>query len=242
VTEPDSELVAVDEWADVSVGAGGRTWVVWERCGFPDCADVEIWARYSDDVIYDSWVKSFSGRSEGRSVVLEWESADSSGFEVYRSDMGECGGPAYEGERELLTAEPLRGRLSFLDTTVQLGRRYHYWLDVVSARGLCEERGPVLVRLCDGAVRVGVVGVRPNPSGAGFMIGYYSGEEGRGELEVLDISGRLVRRMSCGKTEGEVLWEGRDNEGKEVRPGVYFVRLLVGGHETGGVTKVVLLR
>jgi hypothetical protein len=242
VKEPDSELVAVDEWPDVSVGAGGRTWVVWERCGFPDCADVEIWARYSDDVIYDPWVKSFSGRSEGRSVALEWESADSIGFEIYRSEMGECGGREYEGERELLTAEPLIGRLSFVDTTVQVGRRYHYWLDVVSDRGLCEEHGPVSVRLCDGAVGAGVVAVRPNPSGTGFMIGYYSGEEGRAELEVLDISARLLRRLKCAGIEGEVLWNGRDNMGKEVRPGVYFVRLLVGGRETGRVTKVVLLR
>ena len=242
VTEPDSERAAVDEWPDASVGAGGRTWVVWERCGFPDCADVEIWARYSDDVIYDPWVKSFSGRAEGRSVVLEWESADSIGFEIYRSDMGECGGREYEGERELLTAVPLIGRLSFVDTTVQVGRRYNYWLDVVSERGLCEEHGPVSVRLCDGAVRVGVVGVRPNPSGTGFMIGYYSGEKGRGQLEVLDISGRLVRRMVCSGIEGEVEWNGRDSTGKEVRPGIYFVRLLVGGREAGRVTKVVLLR
>lgn len=58
----------------------------------------------------------------------------------------------------------------------------------------------------------------------------------------MDISGRLVRQMNCAGIEGEVLWNGRDNMGKEVRPGVYFVRLLVGGHETGGVTKVVLLR
>jgi len=242
VTEPDSELVAVDEWPDVSVGEGGRTWVVWERCGFPDCADVEIWARYSDNVIYDRWVRSFMGRSEGRSVVLEWESADSIGFEIYRSDMGECGGRDYEGERELLTPEPLRGRLSFVDSTVRLGRRYCYWLDVVSDRGLCEERGPVLVRLCEGAVGVGVVGVRPNPSRTGFMLGYYAGSEGNGEFEMLDTSGRLVRRIKCDGVEGEASWDGRDERGKGVRPGVYFVRLLVGGRETGGVTKVVLLR
>jgi hypothetical protein len=242
VTEPDSELVAVDGWPDVSVGAGGRTWVVWERCSFPDCEDVEIGARYSDDVIYDPWVESFTGRPEGGSVVLEWESADSIGFQVYRSDMGECGGPAYEGERELLTSVPLRGQLSFVDAAVQLGRRYGYWLEVVSDRGLCEEHGPVVVRLCEGTVGVGVVGVRPNPSGTGFMIGYYSGEEGRGELEVLDISGRFVRRLKCAGIEGETPWDGRDNRGKEVSPGVYFVRFLVGGRETGGVTKVVLLR
>jgi hypothetical protein len=242
VTEPDSELVAVDGWPDVSVGASGRTWVVWERCDFPDCADTEIWARYSDDVIYEPWVRSFTGRSEGSSVALEWQSPDSIGFEVYRSDMGECGRRASHGQRELLTPVPLRGQRSFVDSSAQPGRRYSYWLEVVSDRGLCEEHGPVLLRLCAGAVRAGLVGVRPNPSGTGFMIGYYSGDEARGEIEVFDLSGRPVRRLECDAVEGETPWDGRDNSGKEVRPGVYFVRLLVGGRELGGAIKVVLLR
>jgi hypothetical protein len=242
VTEPDSELRAVDEWPDVSVGRGGRTWIVWERCSIPECEDVEVWARYSDDVIYDHWVQNFAGRSEGGSVVLEWECADSIGFRIYRSDMGECGGPAYEGERELLTPEVLKGRLSFVDNTARLGRRYGYWLEVASDRSLCEEHGPVVVRLCEGGVHAGVVGVRPNPSGTGFMLGYYAGGVGHAEFEVLDIVGRLVRRIECIGIEGEVLWDGRDEREKEVMPGVYFVRLLVGGRAVSDAYKLVLLR
>jgi hypothetical protein len=129
-----------------------------------------------------------------------------------------------------------------VDSSAEPGRRYSYWLEAVSDRGLCDEHGPVAVSLCDGVVPLGVVGVRPNPSGTGFMMGYYSGEEGRGEIEVLDLSGRLVRRLKCDGVEGETPWDGRGNGGKEVRPGVYFVRFLVGGREVGGVTKVVLLR
>jgi hypothetical protein len=131
----------------------------------------------------------------------------------------------------------------FVDSTVDLGRRYRYWLEVVSPSGaLCEEAGPVLVKTCEGGVRVGFVGVRPNPSGMGFMLGYYVRQGNAAEFEVLDLSGRLVTRIGCAATEGEVLWDGRDERGKEVRPGVYFARLLLGGRVVSDVYKLVLLR
>jgi hypothetical protein len=237
VTEPDSELVAVDEWPDVSVGAGGRVWVVWERGD-------DIWARYSDDFILQPWVKDFRTSVEERRVVVDWECRGQVRFNVYRADAGACGGPEVEGDRELVhTVEPLAYAESFVDSTVVAGRRYRYWLEVVSPFGVkCEDAGPVLVRLCEGGVRVGFVGVRPNPSGVGFMLGYYVGSEGNAEFEVLDISGRLVRRIKCSGVEGEVLWDGRDERGKEVSAGVYFARFVLGGRETSQVYKLVLLR
>ena len=51
-----------------------------------------------------------------------------------------------------------------------------------------------------------------------------------------------MRRLGVEGIEGEVLWAGTDSRGKEVRPGVYFARLLVGGHEFGRARKLVLLR
>ncbi|MCX5801915.1 MAG: hypothetical protein NTX17_11100, partial [Candidatus Eisenbacteria bacterium] len=202
VTEPDSELVAVDGWPDVGVGTGGRVWVVWERQVSSGGWDYDIWARYSDDFLSEPWVKGFSARVEGERVVVEWSCRGQVRFKVYRAE---------------------------------LGRRYRYWLDVESPFGeLCEEVGPVLVKPCEGGVRVGFIGVRPNPSGVGFMLGYYAGARREAEFEVMDISGRLVRRIECPGGEGEVLWDGRDEKGKEVRPGVYFARFLAGGRARGG--------
>ncbi|MCX5801757.1 MAG: hypothetical protein NTX17_10295 [Candidatus Eisenbacteria bacterium] len=244
VTEPDSELAATDEWPDVGVGTGGRVWVVWERSRGPSGSDYDIWARYSDDFLSEPWVKGFSARVEGERVVVEWSCRGQVRFNVYRADAGGCGEPDAEGERELVyTVEPLVDVESFVDSTVELGRRYRYWLEVESPFGeLCEEAGPVLVRPCEGGVRVGFIGVRPNPSGVGFMLGYYAGARREAEFEVLDLSGRLVRRIECSGGEGEVLWDGRDERGKEVRPGVYFARFLAGGCARGGVQKLVVLR
>ncbi|MCX5800283.1 MAG: hypothetical protein NTX17_02705, partial [Candidatus Eisenbacteria bacterium] len=85
VTEPDSELTAVDECPEVGVGAGGRVWVVWERSGGPSGSDYDIWARYSDDFLSEPWVKGFSARVEGERVVVEWSCRGQVRFKVYRA-------------------------------------------------------------------------------------------------------------------------------------------------------------
>jgi hypothetical protein len=244
VTEPDSELVAVDEWPVVGVSTGGRVWVVWRRSRGPSGADYDVWARYSDDFLTEGWVRGFDAAGDSGVVVLTWDCPGRVGFNVYRSDAGACGGPEVGGERQLITPEPLRDVQNFVDRGAEPGHRYRYWLDVVSAVGVCEESGPVLIKTCEGGTRVGLVGVRPNPSGTGFIIGYYSGAAAtaRVELEVYDISSRVVRKLAVTGEEGEVLWDGRDERGKEVSPGVYFARFLVGRRPAGGVMKLVLLR
>ena len=52
------------------------------------------------------------------------------------------------------------------------------------------------------------------------------------ELDVFDISGRLVRRlvseMRTGPARHEVVWDGIDAAGQPVASGVYFYRLRAG--------------
>lgn len=59
-----------------------------------------------------------------------------------------------------------------------------------------------------------------------------------GEIEVIDASGRVVRRLPA--AAGEVTWDGRDDSGAPTAAGVYFVR-----HETPnglGTGRVLRLR
>jgi len=68
----------------------------------------------------------------------------------------------------------------------------------------------------------------PNPFTAetaiAFSVPAASGEWSAG---VYDIKGRLVRRLTVpvGATRGEIAWDGRDAEGREVPASVYFVRI-----------------
>jgi len=62
-------------------------------------------------------------------------------------------------------------------------------------------------------------------------------------LEVYDVGGRLVRVLAEGRFAGgehEVVWEGLDESGHRVAPGVYFCRLKSGGLEDR--TKMVVLK
>ncbi len=57
--------------------------------------------------------------------------------------------------------------------------------------------------------------------------------------EVLDLSGRVVREFAVSANDA-VIWDGRDQDGKHVQPGVYFVHARGGGRE--GIARAVVLR
>ncbi len=61
---------------------------------------------------------------------------------------------------------------------------------------------------------------------------------GGGPVRILDVSGRVVRRLD--DAGGEALWDGADTIGRPVPAGVYFVVRTTGGPH--GIAKVVRLR
>ncbi|MBN1503561.1 MAG: hypothetical protein JW952_00690, partial [Candidatus Eisenbacteria bacterium] len=61
------------------------------------------------------------------------------------------------------------------------------------------------------------------------------------DVVVLDAGGRLVKRLAGGSAgDGAVVWNGRDEDGRRVAPGVYFVALRSARGEVS--SKFVLLR
>jgi hypothetical protein len=74
--------------------------------------------------------------------------------------------------------------------------------------------------------------VVPNPSPAGVRIiapapGAAASAE-NATLEIMDVSGRIVRRIS-GRLSAGYEWNGRDADGRAVESGVYFYRLAAPG-------------
>jgi len=72
----------------------------------------------------------------------------------------------------------------------------------------------------------------PNPfqEGSSFLISVPN--EGDVELAIYDASGRLVRSLSKGTRpagEVQVVWDGRDDQSRQVPNGAYFARLRAGG-------------
>ncbi|MCH7761458.1 S8 family peptidase, partial [candidate division TA06 bacterium] len=83
----------------------------------------------------------------------------------------------------------------------------------------------------------------PNPFHTFTTIHYSLSTKGKVTLRIYDITGRLVRTLVNGeKGAGShvVLWNGRDEQKREVTSGVYFYRLEVG--ERRATKKLIHLR
>jgi hypothetical protein len=170
------------------------------------------------------------------------------GWNLYR-DLGRAG----EG---LATAAGVRVNDSLLgplvraavDDGVQAGATFRYRLEAFFPDGSSR-------KVAEGAITIGAnpaVGrVYPNPyrprNGQLLQIPYrVLSTDGRKsiELRVFDLSGRLVRRVSGatapGGGFGSLAWDGRDERGRLLSDGVYFVNLHGPGIDDG--RQLILLR
>lgn len=81
----------------------------------------------------------------------------------------------------------------------------------------------------------------PNPFNPMTRIRFNIGQAGRTRLEILDVSGRLVRSLLDGMLEAgvyEEAWDGRGDDGLTAASGVYFYRLTGPG---GVLTRKMIL-
>jgi flagellar hook assembly protein FlgD len=73
----------------------------------------------------------------------------------------------------------------------------------------------------------------PNPLTSRTTLSFSTGSDGNVSLTIFDISGRVVRDLvSTFYTSGtsSVEWDGCDNRGNRVVPGIYAGRLIEGDH------------
>ena len=71
----------------------------------------------------------------------------------------------------------------------------------------------------------------PNPFNPQTMIRFRVGEAGPVRVAIYDVTGRLVRTLvdgQMGRGEQGVTWQGRDDSGRTVSSGAYYVRLDTG--------------
>jgi hypothetical protein len=84
---------------------------------------------------------------------------------------------------------------------------------------------------------------RPNPFRGATTLGYRLTTTTQVTLRIHDLAGRVVRDLDTGARgpgEHQVEWNGRDDAGREVRSGTYFVRL--GLNDASFVQTVVRIR
>jgi hypothetical protein len=75
-----------------------------------------------------------------------------------------------------------------------------------------------------------------NPSSGGHVVALHLAAETRVEVGVYDVRGRRVRVLMSGRREASsyrLPWDGRDDSGRAVPSGIYWVTLAMNGQEQG---------
>lgn len=83
----------------------------------------------------------------------------------------------------------------------------------------------------------------PNPFHHSTRIGFVIKQDAHVRLEIFDLNGRSLRvLLNEGRAQGEheTVWEGRDERGVLVQPGIYFYRLKVGAYQS--TCKIMMVR
>ena len=85
--------------------------------------------------------------------------------------------------------------------------------------------------------------IAPNPFSGATFIKYQVARPGPIKLSILDATGRRVRTLAQGIHRPGIYgltWDSRDDRFRQVPRGVYFVRLVSGGHTAS--EKILLMR
>jgi hypothetical protein len=177
-------------------------------------------------------------------VRLAWRTEsedDNLGFNLYRA----VGGDEYEKINDEII--PGAGNSStpqvygYSDEDINRIGLYRYKLEQVDRNGVKQFHGPVSIDIRNFIPRISSLqSIYPNPFTTGVTtISFAVGLNDAGEnvsLRVYDISGRMVRALMNRQQDAgfySVRWDGRNDAGKKVAVGVYYMVL-----ETGTARKV----
>jgi len=233
-------------------------YLVWEHF---DCADHDFRVKVYDvagnmtpklvkykAAIDPPLTRPFSLAMNGRNVCLRWSVLDDNwfaGFDVARSFLEE-----EVGTRANATRIPARDSQGFpildhefwdLMPTDPRWEAIFYTLQAVTEDGRIMDLARATIR--NPLWATDRIMVSPNPFEGYISIEFMNPREADRWIRVYDARGRLVNEIENanlprGWTACE--WNGRDHQGNEVSPGVYFV--VVSGQNRNLVAKVTLVR
>jgi len=106
-------------------------------------------------------------------------------------------------------------------------------IGVVKARDATNRRVTLLVREPAPAIgipaRTSLAAAAPNPFQQTTTIEFGLSQSGRVDLSIYTVDGRRIRTLVSGLHEAGIFripWDGRDDRGVALRPGVYYARLV----------------
>jgi len=201
-----------------------------------------IWSFVLDNVIISGNIVQGPPRNlraipSNNSVSLLWQAPASAiplGYKVYRDGVA-------------ITS--IVNVLAYQDDTVASGIEYTYYVTAVYPQSMEVPSEIVAVQLLSDSDEVVVpmvtslVGNYPNPFNPETVIRFTLAHAEVVAVDVYNIRGQKVRSLAGGMYEAgvhNVVWNGRDDDGRSVGSGVYFYRMVAG--EYRGVRKMVLMK
>jgi subtilisin family serine protease len=179
----------------------------------------------------------FEGGAEAGGIRLTLElAAEIPGAKamVFRSESDEFA----TRQPVLPEALPIAGTsFTWLDTGAAAGVRYSYWIEVTAGDGRSFLNGPVSLSSAGASLATVALAPRPNPVISSTVFQYALGADvtsgGTADVSVVihDTRGRVVRALKHAREaagEYRVEWNGADDRGVRVAPGVYHVRFRAG--------------
>ncbi|MBN2356399.1 S8 family serine peptidase [candidate division KSB1 bacterium] len=184
------------------------------------------------DIALPVELNRFEATDTGRCVLLKWttQSEDENlGFHLYRSEGAtdnfvQITGSLIPGAG---TTQNVHHYI-YEDYGVDKGKRYYYKLMDVNYRGRVTYHGPIAVAVAPPEV-FALQQNYPNPFNPSTRIAFSLPRNARTSLIVYNLQGQVIRTlfnqpMTSGRHEW--VWDGRDDEGRQVPSGMYFYTLM----------------
>ena len=189
-------------------------------------------------------LSSFTATSSEGAVLLTWTTeseVDNLGFYLHRADNVD--GPFTRLNDRIIPGagnSPVYHEYSYVDTEVEEGNRYYYFLEDLDLWGISYDSDMISVFVQYASTSVpeefSLLQNYPNPFNPGTWIPYQLRATAAVEIKIYDVAGHLIRTISVGRQDAgyytsekrAVYWNGKNEAGRTVPTGIYFYQINAG--------------
>jgi hypothetical protein len=181
-------------------------------------------------------VATFFAEIEDEGVAVHWSTTDPyhlDQFNIYRlTRQG-----ARPRPQDRINHQPLRGTSPYvyLDKDVLPGEIYYYWLEQIDETGQSTFHGPAVANLSALVPEsYALYQNYPNPFNPETTIRYALPREEKVTLQIFNIRGQMVKTLIDEPVKAgyhSLVWNGRNEAGRAVASGIYFVQLQAGAYQ-----------
>jgi len=228
---------------------------IWERIGnnYPRLIN-------NPDPTLPITLSTFTADFINNTPTLCWETQseiDNLGWNIYRNDV------EVFSSSSVLTDEMIPGNgtttepsyYNFVDNeNLEIGQTYYYWLESIDYSGISQVYSRVAqITIPDPSVNPPQITPPilydfknvPNPLNSSTKFQFTLDKASMVSVSIYNILGELVKTLPEVMTQPDetahVYWNGKDNNGKDLTPGVYFYNLIMNG-KTIETKKLIIMK